>query len=34
MTLAYYLPIVLIGYLLGSSNMAYYLAKYKGVDLR
>jgi len=29
-----YLPIVLIGYLLGTSNMAWYLAKLKGVDLR
>lgn len=29
-----YLPVVLIGYLLGSSNMAYYLAAIRGVDLR
>lgn len=29
-----YLPVVLIGYLLGCSNMAWYLAKSKGVDIR
>lgn len=28
------IPVFLIGYLLGSSNMAWYLAKLKGVDLR
>ena len=29
-----YLPVILMGYLLGSSNMAYYLAKWKRVELR
>lgn len=28
-----YIPIVLIGYLLGSSNMAWYLSKLRGIDL-
>ena len=34
MQVALYLPVILIGYLLGCSNLAWFLAKRKGVDIR
>lgn len=34
MQIALYLPVILIGYLLGCSNLAWFLAKRKGVDIR
>ena len=30
----FFIPVILIGYLIGSSNMAYYVSRLKGVDIR